>query len=182
MSKKLTTEQFIHKAREIHGDYYDYSLVVYVNARTKVKIICPIHGEFKQRMDHHKKGHECKKCSTKTSANSLLRPIKEIISLAKNLHEKENYDYSLNTKDLKAKENMIILCPIHGEFKQSYDRHLRGSKCPTCSQINGNNLKRKSTETFIEEANILHQYKYSYIKTNYINNKQKVIIICPIHR
>lgn len=46
MSKKLTTEEFIEKARKIHGNKYDYSKVVYVNSQTKVCIICPIHGEF----------------------------------------------------------------------------------------------------------------------------------------
>lgn len=44
--KKLTTEEFIERARKIHGNKYDYSKVNYVNAKTKVCIICPIHGEF----------------------------------------------------------------------------------------------------------------------------------------
>ena len=44
MPKKLTTEQFVAKVREIHGDKYDYSKVVYVNAKTKVCIICEEHG------------------------------------------------------------------------------------------------------------------------------------------
>jgi hypothetical protein len=44
--KKLTNEDFIKKAKERHGDKYDYSLVKYVNAITKVDIICPKHGVF----------------------------------------------------------------------------------------------------------------------------------------
>ena len=47
--RKLTTEDFFTKARETHGDRYDYSLVEYVNSATKVKIICNDHGEFKQK-------------------------------------------------------------------------------------------------------------------------------------
>lgn len=50
MSKRKTTEQFIEEARAIHGDKYDYSKVEYVNSRTKVCIICPIHGEFFKRL------------------------------------------------------------------------------------------------------------------------------------
>lgn len=46
MGKKLTTEQFIEKARLVHGDKYDYSKVEYINSDTKVCIVCPIHGEF----------------------------------------------------------------------------------------------------------------------------------------
>ena len=59
---KLTTEEFIKKAREIHGDKYDYSLVDYKNAHTKIKIICPIHGEFEQAPFNHLNGKGCLKC------------------------------------------------------------------------------------------------------------------------
>ena len=46
MSKKLTTEEFIIKAKSKHNNIYDYSNVDYVNSKTKICIICPIHGEF----------------------------------------------------------------------------------------------------------------------------------------
>jgi len=45
-SKKLKTEEFIRRAREVHGNKYDYSKVNYVDCKTKVTIICPVHGEF----------------------------------------------------------------------------------------------------------------------------------------
>lgn len=61
--KKLTTEEFIKKAREVHGDKYDYSKVEYVNNKTKVIIICPIHGEFPQSPVNHIRGNECPKCA-----------------------------------------------------------------------------------------------------------------------
>ena len=59
---KLTTEEFIEKAKAVHGDKYDYSHVKYVDYRSKVCIICPEHGEFWQRPDTHLKGHECSEC------------------------------------------------------------------------------------------------------------------------
>jgi hypothetical protein len=46
MSKPLTKEQFIEKSNKIHNNKYEYSLVEYKNKRTKVKIICSIHGVF----------------------------------------------------------------------------------------------------------------------------------------
>lgn len=48
--RKLTTEEFVKNAQEIHGDKYDYSLVQYENAKTPVTIICPIHGKFLMRL------------------------------------------------------------------------------------------------------------------------------------
>ena len=50
---KNTLENFIEKAKKIHGDKYDYSKVEYVNNRTKVCIICPEHGEFWQSPNKH---------------------------------------------------------------------------------------------------------------------------------
>lgn len=64
MKKGLTTEEFIRRAREVHGDKYDYSKVVYVNNRTKVCIICPIHGEFWQIPFSHLQGRGCVKCAS----------------------------------------------------------------------------------------------------------------------
>ena len=66
-SKKITTEEFIKKAKEVHGNKYDYSKVNYVNYDTKVCIICPEHGEFWQTPDSHLQGKGCKKCGIRIS-------------------------------------------------------------------------------------------------------------------
>lgn len=60
---RLTKEEFISRAQDFHGTFYDYSLVEYVDSFTPVKIICPKHGEFKQQPnDHMFHGNGCKKC------------------------------------------------------------------------------------------------------------------------
>jgi len=59
----LTTEECIQKSKETHGDKYDYSKVEYVNANTKVIIICKEHGEFLQKPMSHKNGSGCRKCA-----------------------------------------------------------------------------------------------------------------------
>lgn len=59
----MNTQEFIKRAKEIHGNKYDYSLVEYINTVTKVKIICPFHGIFEQKPNNHiKRKHKCKKC------------------------------------------------------------------------------------------------------------------------
>lgn len=68
---KLTTEEFIKKAREVHGDKYDYSKVEYVNALTKICIICKEHGEFWQRPSHHTAGRGCTKCASDVNAAKM---------------------------------------------------------------------------------------------------------------
>lgn len=62
-SKTLTTDVFIEKAKKVHGDKYDYSSSVYINNKTKIKIICPIHGEFELTPNAHLQGRGCKKCN-----------------------------------------------------------------------------------------------------------------------
>ena len=59
---KLTQEEFIAKAKAVHGDMYDYSLVDYKGNKTKIKIICPIHGVFEQTPNSHLMGRGCPHC------------------------------------------------------------------------------------------------------------------------
>lgn len=61
--RRYTTEQFIEKAKEVHGSTYDYSLVNYTNSRTKINIVCFVHGTFKQNPSVHILGRGCLKCS-----------------------------------------------------------------------------------------------------------------------
>ena len=60
---KLTTEEFIKRAKAVHRDRYDYSKVEYVNSHTHVQIICPIHGVFPQEPASHLQGHGCPICA-----------------------------------------------------------------------------------------------------------------------
>jgi len=106
--KKLTTEEFIKKARKIYGDKFDYSLVNYVNNYTKVKIICPEHGIFEQVPKSHLKGCNCKKCHDLTK----ITPIEILLDKFKKKHNNK-YDYSLIDFNGIGKDIKII-CPIHG--------------------------------------------------------------------
>ena len=72
MPKKITQEEFIEKARKVHGDKYDYSKVEYVNSNTKVRIICPIHGEFLQTPCNHLNGQTCYKCSRESKRTKIF--------------------------------------------------------------------------------------------------------------
>lgn len=63
--KKLTLEIFIHRAKKIHNNKYDYSKSIYSNFLTPTIIICPVHGEFSQLPSNHlNKKCGCPKCKT----------------------------------------------------------------------------------------------------------------------
>jgi hypothetical protein len=93
MPKRLTTREFVEKARAVHGGKYDYSEVEYRNARTNVKIICPEHGVFWQRASDHNTGRGCYDCGRKASISSRILSVDSFISKAMLVHG-DKYDYS----------------------------------------------------------------------------------------
>lgn len=167
--KKLTTAEFIQRAKEVHGDKYDYSLVEYVNNETKVKIICPIHGVFEQKPHDHLQKCGCQKCN-----NHLSLTIEKFTQKANKIH---NFKYNYNLVDYKNNKTKVkIICPIHGVFEQYPTHHLQGAGCKKCS-----NVYKPNTEEFIQKAKEIHRDKYDYSLVDYKNAHTKVKIICPIH-
>ena len=126
--KYLTTEQFIEKAKQIHGNKYDYSKVEYVNNHTKVCIICPEHGEFWQTPNSHLNGNGCSSCKGLKKLTT-----KEFIERAKQVHGNK-YDYS-KTIYVNKRTKVCIICPIHGEFYQTPHNHVYQKQgCPECGK------------------------------------------------
>lgn len=70
-NNKKTTIEFIGELKEVFGDYYDYSSVVYNGAFSKVSLICTKHGEFKKDPHHLLNGSGCKKCTSSLLENEI---------------------------------------------------------------------------------------------------------------
>lgn len=156
-------------------NYYDYSLVEYINQRTFVNIICPIHGIFKQIPKDHLKGCGCIKCSGKNK-----KSLDEFIKEGKLIHE-DKYDYS-KVEYINNSTKVIIICPIHGEFYQTPKIHLtKMCGCPKCGEIKRVNSRRNDFDELIEKFKIIHNNKYDYPKQEYINIFTKIKIICKKH-
>lgn len=168
--KTKTTEDFIKGAKKVHGDKYDYSLVEYKNCKNKIKIICPIHGEFEQRASSHLNGCGCKKCSDE----SLVRNIDKFIDEAKKIHENK-YDYSL-VRYISANIKIKIICPIHGIFEQLLRKHSEGYGCEYC----GGTSKKTNIE-FINQSIKINGDKFDYSLCEYKGDKIKVKLICKEH-
>jgi hypothetical protein len=129
-------DMFCAKAVAIHGDKYDYSLVEYINSSTKVKIICPIHGEFGQTPNSHgNQGRGCYSCS-----RSRKLTVDEFIVNAKLVHG-DRYDYS-KVEYINWKTSVIVVCPEHGEFSVRPNTHVSGGVgCLLCSYRVGWSIK-----------------------------------------
>lgn len=168
--KRLTRELFIEKAKEVHGDKYNYSDVQYVNSTTLVKIICHEHGEFYQKPSLHLQGNGCHECS-----GQVRMTTERFIQKAREIHG-DIYNYSKTEVIGDNKTKVCVICPEHGEFWTTPNNHLRGTRCPRCY-----GTPKLTTEEFIERANKVHHGKYDYSRTMYNGNKSKVEIICPKH-
>lgn len=181
MSKKLTIEEFIKRAKSVHGNKYDYSKTEYNGMFENVCIICPIHGEFFQSPVNHLKGKGCQICGHISTWDKRGRlNTNKVIGLFKEVHG-DKYDYSkVEYHDMKTK--VCIICPIHGEFWQTPEKHIkRHFGCPKCGVIKRATKRILSSEEFIKRAKNVHGDKYDYSKINYVDSHTKVCIICPIH-
>lgn len=177
--RRLTKEEFIEKAVEVHGEKYDYSKSIYRSNKKKILISCIIHGEFKQQPSAHLLGQGCPKCGKIKSTTSQRLPINDFIIQANNKH-KNFYDYS-KVKYNNLDEKIAITCPKHGEFLQVACKHLKGSICPKCNQVKSRINQQKSIEKFIQEANIIHNNEFNYSKADYVNCYTKIEIVCSKH-
>ena len=175
--KKITTREFIERARKIHGDKYDYSKVEYKGTHDKVCIICPIHGEFWQAPHEHLISKGCRKCAnSKPKKRAICTTNEEFIKKAKMIHG-DKYDYSkVEYKGSHIK--VCIICPIHGEFWQIPYSHLRGCGCSKCGHHKPKKRKISTSKEFIEKAKKIHGNKYDYSKVEYKGFRKKVCIIC----
>ena len=172
----MTSEEFINKAKQIHGNKYDYSKVHYVNNHTKICIICPIHGEFEQMPYHHLRGSGCSTCARQKQ--TLTKD--EFVERANKIHNNK-YNYS-KVEYINSDTKICIICPEHGEFWQTPYNHLMGKGCKKCGDIAGWNKRgRVNNNDFIEKAIKIHGDKYIYDKVEYVNNHTKVCITCPEH-
>jgi len=129
--KKLTTEQFIEKAKKVHGDKYDYSNSIYIGSNKHIEIFCEIHKDVKIIANAHLQGRGCPKCGNENSILKQRMSKEEFIKKA-NLVHKNKYDYSFI--DYKGVKNKIeVICPEHGRFYILPNQHLYANAgCQKC--------------------------------------------------
>lgn len=128
-------EYLINKFREVHGDRYDYSLVEYVNSKTKVKIICKDHGIFNQVLSSHLMGSGCPDCGRILCNSKRSIGKGAFLERAREVHG-DTYEYDNIQENISFKDKVEIQCSLHGVFKQTVGSHLIGRGCRKC----GNNV------------------------------------------
>ena len=174
-SEALTTEEFIKRAKEVHGDRYDYSETVYVNSRTKIKIFCKTCQEYFWQLPYnHLNGQQHN--STKCNPNATPPLTFEVFVERSRAVHGDKYDYSLAEAQFDGSEVPVeLICRNCGEhfWVIPYRHYLRGAGCTNCSR------RINNTAEFIEEAKKVHGDLYTYEKTVYEKMQGIITVTCP---
>lgn len=168
---RVSFEEFIRRARDRHGNLYDYSMVVYAGMKTRVNIMCTIHGQFEQTPHHHVQGSGCQRCAQQESGGAGWS-TGMFVKRASAAHG-GRYNYS-KTRYLKGTSKVTITCPAHGDFYLEARAHLRGIGCQSCKI-------EERTSMFIRKAKEKHGDTYSYSRAMYAGWNAPVIITCRVH-
>ena len=165
------TNSFIEKASLKHNNRYDYSKVDYINSQTKVIVICENNHEFLTRPDMHvNRGDGCRMCKNNNMYKDSNAFKKELEVIFPNLYNYELLEYNGVYNDVK------IICKIHGVFIKSPNSLLKGNGCNKCYK-NG----KLNINSFIEKANSIHNNRYNYNQSVYVNSRTPIDIICEKH-
>lgn len=187
MTKRLSKEEIVERARNAHGDKYDYSLFLsddfsFEGVKDYMPVICPKHGLFKVSINAHiNNGRGCKKCGIEKRTNELSMTFEEFEELSTIKHNGK-YRYVKDTFK-NASTRTKIICPVHGEFWQLPVKHyLLGQGCKKCYEEIMHNIKTTnlSSEEYYEKANLIHNGKYKYIG-DFTKTKDPITAVCPVH-
>lgn len=173
-------ETILHQFKELYCDTYKYYPDTYVNKNKNMKMSCERHGYFyKTPYSHFNKKQGCPKCS------------KELLQLKQNDIDYNFIDraslvhdcYYIYDKTIYRRNNLkvIITCPNHGDFLQTPNNHLNGAGCPECKRNTLSVFKTNDFELMQNDFNNLHNFKYDYSQSLYVNNITPIKIGCPTH-
>jgi hypothetical protein len=164
MSKtRLTTEQYISKAKSVHGSRFNYDKTIYVDSNTKVIITCPKHGDFEQKTHNHLNGAICNKCGyenrIKTKISTLLQDnslYDKFPALCEEWSSKNNSNPQDHTYSSHKKALWCCSKCKHEYSSIIHHRTLSGSGCPRCSSSKG----ERRIENFLKENNVKYTIQY----------------------
>uniref|UniRef100_A0AAU7J8B6 Homing endonuclease n=1 Tax=Xanthomonas phage MK21 TaxID=3148942 RepID=A0AAU7J8B6_9CAUD len=179
MPTKLTQDEFLAKARLVHGGRYNYTKTLYTGSKGKVCINCTVHGDFLQTPNNHLSGQGCPKCRFISSGLAKRKDQKHFLEKAQLSHGKL-YDYSRAIYKT-AVDKLEIICAEHGPFSMTAHNHILGRGCPKCGTLRAAAACSYDTTVFVQKARAVHGDCYSYSQCIYSGAYGKMSIQCTRH-
>ena len=172
------TQIFIERAEKVHGEKYDYTRTVYVQARSKLTISCKKHGDFDQIADSHLRGSGCIKCGVERRSNKQRSSSAIFVAKAIKVHG-DKYDYSA-VKYVRDSDKVTIICPKHGPWQQTPNNHLHNFGCSKCKSDRLRSVFADDLQSFTKKASNIHGRRFEYLGP-YKNQNTPIEIQCPVH-
>lgn len=169
-----TKKDWLEIWNKSHNNKFDYQLVPdFFLGKDRITVICPTHGQWETTATEHAK-RGCPGCWNDRRGTKTRE---EWIKLLSETHNNE-YDYSKLPNELGYNTRITIVCPKHGDFEMKTANHYSNkNKCPKCSYEN----RFTSKEEWLRKFKEAHNDKYDYSKSDIVDNKTPIIIICPEH-
>jgi len=179
--KKLTTEEFVKEATQIHNGKYTYEKAVYINRRSPIEITCSTHGSFWQNAGHHGDGHGCPKCKKDHIKKLQTKSYSWFIEKLQKLRSHKNV--TLDEDKFKGMTTHAEFeCAVHGTFIAAPGRVLTNKKgCPKCGTASVVRSIKTDYSELVAFLTKVHENKYDYSKLQHLQVKKKQTIVCPIH-
>lgn len=179
--KRITSDDFIHRARALHGNKYDYSNAEYTGVRSKVEIMCLEHGSFWVTPNNHianKSG--CPGCARHMSGSTQRTVASQ--TFLEDCNKVHNFKYTYDDVEyINAHTKVRVSCPVHGTFHIAPYSHRQGQGCMKCGIATRSHKNTLTSEQFLMKSGAVHGNKYIYDYVDYVKSTIKVQIVCPHH-
>ena len=131
--QKLSEQAILDAFRDRHGNKYQYPpFPDTFTVHSRISIICPVHGEFRQIITNHMKGQGCPECGKTKQAETFKRHLitrREFEQKARAVHGLM-FEYSELPVEFSLDDNIIIYCNEHNHVFFGVAReHLNGKGC-----------------------------------------------------
>jgi hypothetical protein len=148
-------KKFIEQANIAHNYKYSYNTAIYIDSHTDIVITCPLHGNFLQKPYSHIAGIGCALCGFNSASLKRRKCLNQFILDSKSKHIFAKYDYS-QAEYSTSKTKICIICPTHGKFWQTPNKHLRGCGCPKCRE----SIAETQIRSWLENKKVLYEKEY----------------------
>jgi len=178
--RRMDHTTFIEKSIAVHGDTYEYGRANYSGSLKDVTITCKVHGDFNQKATVHLRGSGCPLCGNEQVGKKLALSQAEFIAEAVKAHG-TRYDlsevvYTCRTKKVK------VICKDHGAFfPLAGNFAYLGTGCKKCGNASVGLISRRSRDSYVKEALVVHSGRFSYGDVEYINNAAYMTVVCKEH-
>lgn len=173
-NKKLSQEEFLRRVKVIFDNSLDFSESIYINTLTKVKVLCPKHGEFYIVPNLLFAGNGCQKC--RHGENGYKKPPTQD-EVAKIF---EDRGYKLIDEYENSNKPMRYVCPKHPDKDTSISLcNLKsGQGCWYCG------VERRTQKNRIDISTVKNAFDevgYKLVSDVYKNKDTKLDYLCPHH-